>query len=75
MYKSLIKKNNISAAIVLFIIIFIIFVYLKNCFLFNKNGALRNFGLGKSNSSIIPLWLFVIILAILSYLFILYYLL
>ena len=75
MYKSLIKKNNISAAIVLFIIIFIIFFYLKPGFLFNKNGALRNFGLGKSNSSIIPLWLFVIILAILSYLFILYYLL
>ena len=38
----------------------------------NKDGSIRSFGLGKSNTSIIPVWLFGILIAILSYLLILY---
>jgi hypothetical protein len=75
MYKSFIKNNNISAAIILFIILFIIFITIKPNFLFNKKGALRNFGLGKTNTTILPIWLLVIIIAIVSYLLVLYYLL
>ena len=74
MYKSFIKKNCISAAIIIFLIIFILFVYIKPNFLYNKQGALRVFGLGKRNSTILPIWLLVIITAIVSYLFILCYL-
>ena len=74
MYKSFVRKNNITIAILLFIIIFIIFVKLKPDFLFNRNGSIRNFGLGKSSCSILPIWLLVIIIAIVSYLFVLYYL-
>jgi len=75
MYKSFIRKNNISATIIVFVIFFIIFVYLKPNFLFNKKGAIRNFGLGKTNSTILPIWLLVIITAIASYLMVLYCLL
>jgi quinol-cytochrome oxidoreductase complex cytochrome b subunit len=75
MYKSFIRKNNISSAIILFLLLFILFVYIKPNFLFNKSGALRNFGLGKTNSTILPIWLLVIITAIASYLIILCYLL
>ena len=75
MYKSFIRKNNISAAITIFLIFFIIFITIKPNFLFNKKGALRNFGLGKTNTTILPIWLLVIIMAIVSYLFVLYYLL
>ena len=57
MYKSFIRKNNISTAIILFLLLFIIFIYIKPNFLFNKKGALRNFGLGKTNSTILPIWL------------------
>ncbi len=75
MYKSFIRKNNISAAITIFIIFFIFFMTIKPDFLFDKKGALRNFGLGKTNTTILPIWLLVIIMAIVSYLFVLYYLL
>lgn len=75
MYKSFIRKNNISTSIIIFLILFIIFVNLKPNFLFNRKGALRNFGIGKSDTTILPIWLLVIIIAILSYLFVLYYLL
>ena len=67
-----IKKNRLSVSIILFLIIFITIVQFKPAFLFNKDGSIRNFGLGKSNTSIIPIWLFGILIAILSYLLILY---
>lgn len=74
MYKNKLK-NNINLSIIIFIVLFIIFVYMKPNFLYTKNGCLRTFGLGKNNCSIFPIWLFVIVLAIFSYLIVLYYLL
>jgi len=70
--KSLIRKNRLSVSIILFLIIFITIVQFRPAFLFNNDGSIRNFGLGKSNTSIIPAWLFGILIAILSYLLILY---
>ena len=70
---SFVRKHSKTISIVVFIIIFAIIVNLKPSFLFNKNGMVRKFGLGKSNCTIVPLWLFVIIIAILSYLAINYY--
>ena len=67
-----IKKNRVASSIILFLIIFVITIQLKPGFLFKSDGSIRNFGLGKSNTSIIPVWLFSLLLAILSYLFILY---
>ena len=75
MYKSFVKNNNISTAIILFLVIFIIFVHLKPHFLFNRTGCFRNFGLGKTNCTILPIWLFVILLSIISYLAVMYFLL
>ena len=74
MYKDFLKKNNVSMTIIVFLLLFIFFVYIKPHFLFNKTGALRNFGFGKSNTTILPIWLFVIIIAIVSYVVVLYYL-
>jgi hypothetical protein len=67
-----IKKNRLSVSIILFLIIFLIIVQFKPAFLFNRDGSIRKFGLGKSNTSIIPIWLLCILIAILSYLLILY---
>ena len=58
-------------SIILFFFVFLFFIFLKPNFLYNKKGVFRNFGLGKKNSTIIPIWLFIIILSILSYVFIL----
>jgi hypothetical protein len=74
MYKTFIKNNNLSVSIILFLLLFALFIYTKPSFLFNKNGLIRQFGLGKSNSTILPIWLLVIIISIVSYLAILYYL-
>ena len=72
MYKTFVRNNNINITIILFLVVFIVFIYLKPSIIFNKNGLLRNFGLGKSNTTILPLWLFVIIIAIITYIAVLY---
>jgi hypothetical protein len=53
-------------------ILFGIMVYLKPNFVFNKDGTMRQFGIGYRNKTVIPIWLIVIIMAYLSYLFLLY---
>jgi len=47
--------------------------YVKPAFLYNKNGTLREFGVGFKKKTIIPLWLIAIFIAIISYFSVLYY--
>ena len=70
MIDQFIKNNKLASTIIIFVILFSIIVYIKPQFLFTKEGGIRNFGIGKRNSSIIPIWIIVLILAIFCYLFI-----
>ena len=45
----------------------------KPSLIFDKNGNPREFGLGYKNKTIVPIWLLVILFAIISYLFVLCY--
>ena len=68
-------KNNITlVSIVIFLLVFGIVQMIKPSFLYNKDSSLRQFGIGYKNKTILPLWLFSIILGRLIYLFVLYYL-
>jgi len=69
-----IVKNNINLfAISIFLLLFIIIQFFKPGFLYNRDGSLRQFGIGKKRETIIPIWLVSIILAIFSYLLVIYY--
>ena len=73
MLKTFIRENITLFAIILFVIIFGTIQLMKpNCF-YNKNGSLRDFGVGYRNKTILPVWLLSIILGILCYLAVLYY--
>ena len=74
MYRSFIRKNKTAVAILLFIILFSLIQYAKPAFLYKRDGSLRQFGLGSKQRTIIPNWLVTLLLAFLSYLFVLYYL-
>lgn len=68
-------RNNITlVAIIIFLIIFVIIQIIKPNWLYNKDGSIREFGIGYKNKTIFPVWLFSIILGILCYLIVLYYL-
>ena len=66
------KNNKILASIILFLVLFMLVQMMKPGFLYNKDGSLRDFGVGYKNKTILPMWLFSILLGILSYLFVLY---
>ena len=74
MYRQYIRRNITSVSIILFVVLFTIIQYLEPAFLYDNDGALRQFGLGMKNKTILPVWLLSIFLAIISYLLILYYL-
>jgi len=73
MISSFIRANKTFIAIILFLSIFGIFICVKPTFLFNKDGSIREFGLGYKNKTILPLWLFSLVLGILCYLSVIYY--
>ena len=74
MNRTFIRNNITSISIVIFIILFTIIQIIEPAFLYDRDGSFRIFGLGKQKKTIIPIWLVTIILAILVYLFVLYYL-
>ena len=68
-------QTNISlVSIVLFLILFIIILISKPNIIFDKQGVPRECGIGYKKKTVLPIWLVVIILAIISYFIILYYL-
>tara|TARA_B100000902_G_scaffold133170_1_gene131701 strand:- start:271 stop:519 length:249 start_codon:yes stop_codon:yes gene_type:complete len=72
--KNIIKKNITSVSIILFVTIFSLIQYFQPSIIYNSDGSLRQFGIGTKKKTVLPIWLFSLILAIFSYLFVLYYL-
>ncbi len=73
MLKTYIKTHPTLFSILLFLTLFgIIQLSRPSCF-YNKNGSIREFGIGYKNKTIFPIWILSIILGILSYLAVLYY--
>ena len=73
MSRSYIRKNLTTMSIFLFLIIFIIIQMIKPSFIYDQDGAFRQFGIGYKSKTVVPIWFVTILVAILSYLFVLYY--
>lgn len=73
MSRSYIRKNLTTMSIFLFLIIFIIIQMIRPAFIYDQHGGFRQFGIGYKSKTVIPIWLVTIMIAILSYLFVLYY--
>ncbi len=74
MLRTFTRNNTTIVSIIIFLILFGIFQFIRPSFLYNKDGSIREFGVGYKNKTILPLWLFSIILGMLSYIVVLYYL-
>ena len=68
-----IRQHIVTISILMYICIYMFIMYLKPSFLFNKNGSLREFGIGSRNKTIIPIWFLAIFIATLSYFSVMYY--
>jgi hypothetical protein len=73
MYKGYIRENITVAAVVLFIIIFGTIQMMKPTCFYNKDGSIREFGVGYKNKTILPIWLLSLVLGIMCYLAVMYY--
>jgi hypothetical protein len=59
--------NRLHISILLFMIVMYSLYSLRPSFMFYPNGALRDFGIGRKQKTILPLWLIAILTAILSF--------
>ncbi len=73
MYKTYIRENITLVAVILFVIIFGIVQMTKPMCFYKRDGSIREFGIGYKNKTILPIWLFSLLLGILCYLAVLYY--
>lgn len=69
------RLPKISLSIFLFIALFSIVHYIKPSIFYLQSGGFRQFGIGYKHKTVIPIWVFAIILSILSYLVISYWIL
>lgn len=73
MYKTYIRENITLVSVILFVIIFGTIQMMKPACFYNRDGSIREFGIGYRNKTILPIWLLSLVLGILCYLAVLYY--
>lgn len=73
MSKNYIRENPTLIAIVLFVAIYGAIIIMKPSCFYNKDGSIREFGVGYRNKTILPMWLLSLVLGILCYLAVIYY--
>lgn len=74
MLKGFVRYHKLSVSIILFLILFSIIHLSKPTMLYNDDGSFREFGVGYRHKTVIPIWGVSIVIAIFSYLTIMYYL-
>lgn len=72
--KNFVRVNKVPVAVSLFLLIFLIVHKIKPTLFYTPDGGFRQFGLGYKQKTVIPIWLFAILLAILCYLVVMSYL-
>jgi hypothetical protein len=74
MFNQYISREALSViAVFIFLILFGIINALRPSVIYNKDLSFRRFGIGYKNKTVIPIWLFSIILAILVYVAVIYF--
>lgn len=68
-----VHEHIVMSSIVFFLFLYTIIMMIKPHFLYNKDGSLRQFGVGFKNKTVIPVWLLSIVLGISCYYLMLYY--
>jgi len=70
--RKILRVYKVQFAILFFLLIFSGYHYMKPGISYDSDGSFRPFGIGFKHKTVIPIWLVAIIIAILSYTFVLY---
>ncbi len=71
--RNFIRYHKLSFAILLFLLMFSSIHYMKPTLLYTTDGGFREFGVGYKNKTVIPIWIVAIVLALFSYLAVMFY--
>ena len=74
MLKGFVRYHKLSISIIIFLILFSIVHMMKPTMLYNDDGSFRQFGVGYRHKTVIPIWGVSMVIAIFSYLSVMYYL-
>lgn len=66
------RLNKVNIAIVIFLILFTLIHLYRPILMYTKEGGFRQFGVGYKHKTVIPIWIVAIIIAIFSYLAVLF---
>ena len=72
--KGFVRYHKLSISIIIFLVLFSIVHMMKPTMLYNDDGSFRQFGVGYRHKTVIPIWGVSMVIAIFSYLFVMYYL-
>lgn len=72
MIKPYLRQNKTAVAVLLFLAIFTAVHYIKPIMFYTEDGGFRQFGVGYRKKTVMPIWIFAILLAILCYLVVSY---
>lgn len=72
--RSFVRVHKVSFAVCIFMVLFTIIHIIKPALLYTPDGGFRQFGVGYKQKTVVPIWIVAILLAIFSYLGVLYYL-
>lgn len=66
------RTHPLVASVITFLVLYATLVWASPSFAFDPKGRARQFGIGITGRTVTPVWLIVILLAVLSYLLVLY---
>ena len=66
------NKNRVLMSIFLFMGLFGLFHWAQPAFAYDSQGNFRSFGIGQTDTTVVPIWLVVLIIAVISYLAVIY---
>ncbi len=61
------RNLRVQLALLVYLVLITGLLYLKPSLFYNKDGSLKQFGTGGGDKTLAPLWLVILLLAILSY--------
>lgn len=61
------NTNPITSAIIIYLILIGLLVFFKPQYVFDENGQHKEFGVGYTNKTLLPIWLICFLLAVVSY--------
>ena len=68
-FLNVIHQSPVKSAIILYLLIVIIILILKPKTLFDSKGNSKQFGIGREDKTIFPVWLLFLLIAIICYYF------